>query len=489
MPKVNLPFAGGFYKSDSLPASAQDAVNCYSVVPQAATLNEAGLRQTPGTTQLTADQGSSEVNRASHVMDGVPYFVNGNTLYRLNRSIVDELEVFTVDDLGTIAGDVEAYPRVWMASNENDELCILVPGGNGYIFTASPDTLTQITDGDFTASGNPMALLYIDGYFLFSTDEKKHIISGLNQGLVYNALDFGSAESDPDEIVAPFKYQNQLYVAGTETIEGFQNVGGADYPFQRSGLFIDKGLSAPFAGVNASNAYIFMGAGKNESPSIWIYKGGTEPARISTNPIDSILQALSPEEIAAVFAWSYAAKGAHFACFALPDTTLCFDLTTQLWHERKSQVIAGTGATETVRGRVNSAVSAYGRVLVGDSQDGRIGSYDVDVEEEYGSPLIRRFTTQPFQNNMDALFVSELELTVESGVGDATTPDPLISMQVSRDNRKWSDPLTRSLGGVGEHNKRCIWRRLGRIPRFCSFRFTFSEPVKFVALQLTAKIR
>lgn len=485
MPEVTLPFANGFYEADSLPVSQQEAVNCYPVIHQAPALNTESLYATPGIVQLTADQGSTEVNRGAHVMGGTPFFVNGNKLYRLNRTSPSGSYVYDVDDLGTIEGS----GRVWMASNDSDELCILVPDGKGYIFTESPDTLTEITDTDFTANGDPQTLLYIDGYFLFCTDTNKHIISGLNDGLNYNALDFGTAESDPDDIVAAFKHKNQLFIAGTETTEAFQNIGGADYPFQRTGVFLDKGMSAPFAGVNTSDAFVFMGAGRAESPAIWMYAGGASAQKISTTAIDAVLNDLTDTEIAAVWAWSYGERGAYFVGFTLPDRTLVYDLVSQRWHERKSYELDLNSQTQTAPYRVSSIVDAYGLTIVADTEDGRIGYFDDDVYTEYSTNVVRQFTTQPFQNNMGALFVPWVELTVESGVGDLTTTDPQIIMYRSKDGKTWTDGRSRSMGAIGEYDKRCIWRRCGRVSRFESFRFRMADPVKFAAIQMTAKIK
>ena len=44
------------------------------------------------------------------------------------------------------------------------------------------------------------------------------------------------------------------------------------------------------------------------------------------------------------------------------------------------------------------------------------------------------------------------------------------------------------MGKVGEYDKRLIWRRNGRASRFELFKFTMSDPVKPVLIQLTAEI-
>jgi len=483
MATTPLPIAGGFYESDSLPISAQECTNWFPNLPQTAALSQETLFGTPGKSLLAPGEGVREANRGADVLAGIPYFVNGNVLYRLNRTVTDMLETFDVTALGTIEGT----GRVSMANN-GTQICIMVPGGKGYIFVTAPDTLTEITDLDFRANGNPQSVVFVDGYFAFNTDTKKFIISALNDGLAYNALDFSSAESDPDIISALVVYNNQLFVAGSETTEAQQNIGGADFPFQRTGLFSDIGVDAPFSVVKTTGAFMFIGSGKNGSASIWEWRGNA-PRKISTTAIDSLLQKFTVEEIEAAFAWSYAQKGGFFVGFTLPTTTLVYDTITERWHERKSQIVDFKGTTQTVRDRINSVVSAYGRVLVGDSQDGRIGSLDPSVFKEYGADIIRPVATQPFQNNMRAFSVASLELTVESGVGNADVPDPKVRLEISRDGGKtYGHSRTRRLGKIGEYEHRAIWWKLGRIPRFAIFRFTVSDAVKPVIIQLTADI-
>jgi hypothetical protein len=85
--------------------------------------------------------------------------------------------------------------------------------------------------------------------------------------------------------------------------------------------------------------------------------------------------------------------------------------------------------------------------------------------------------------------VPDIEMTVESGVGDANTPDPQIGMARSINGKTWSDTRFRSIGKIGEYRHRPIWRRNGRASRFELFRFTVSDPVKPVLIQLTGNIQ
>ena len=100
---------------------------------------------------------------------------------------------------------------------------------------------------------------------------------------------------------------------------------------------------------------------------------------VSTLTYLSILQGFTEEEIDASFSLVYAQKGGYFVGFALPTTALFYDTVTERWHERKSRIVDSRGVTSTVRFRVNSIVSAFGRLLVGDSIDGRIEGRDIPI--------------------------------------------------------------------------------------------------------------
>lgn len=471
MPKVVLPIANGYYQSDSLPISAQECINFYPNIAQAPALNQETLFGTPGLEQVAS--ASNLYNcRGAHVMDGVPYFVIGDHLY----SMADD---YTLTNIGFITGGRDR--RVSIADN-GTQMLIIVPSSTGYIYNHTTDTFSKITTSGFRANGNPQQVVFIDGYFCLTTDSKKFIVSALNDGTSYNALDFGTAESDPDDIVAPIVFKNQLFIGGSQTIEAFQNVGGADFPFQRTGLFLSKGISSPFSVQAIEDTFVFVGAGANESPAIWALSGNTV-VKISTTAIDKELSVLAEDQVKEIYSWAYADKGAYFVGFALPETTLVYDAISKRWHERKSFVNESLGAY-----RVNALVRAYNELWAGDFVDGRIGRVSQNIYTEYGNNILRSIVTQPFQNNMESFVLPELELTVESGVGNSSAVDPKVGLERSTDGKIWSDARYRSIGKVGEYNRRVMWNRNGRASRFELFKFTISEPVKPVFIQMTADI-
>lgn len=478
MATVSLPLTNGFYMSDSRPLSAQECLNLYVNIPQAPSLNDRSLFATPGMVSVaTSGSATADANRGAWVMGGVPYFVQGDTLYELTSG-------GSLTSRGTISGT----GAVSMADN-GTQLCILVPGGTGYIYTAATTTLSTISDTDFTANGNPQAVAFVDGYFVFTTDDKKIIVSSLNDGTAYNALDYGTAESSPDEVVAPVVFRNQLFIVGSNTTEAFINVGSANFPFQRSGLFLEQGTSAPFSVLVTPESFMFVGARKNETPAVWsLVNNSTQ--RISTQAIDDILQDLTTAQLAAVRGWTYAQGGHYFVGFTLPTTTIVYDLSSGLWHERRSRYAdTDTSIVETTY-RVTTIVNAYGALYVGDALDGRVGRLSLDIYDEYGENPAYIFSTQPFQDKMLPFFVPRLELTVESGVGNLAEAEPQVRLEISHDGGKtWAYERSRSMGAIGEFQHRAIWRRLGRMTRFSVFRFTTTAPVKVAILALTADIQ
>lgn len=499
MPKVQLPIANGFYKSRSLPISGQRCINWYPSVPQNDTVTNANLFGTPGINQL-ASASNIDSTRGSIVSAGIPYFVIGNNLYKLNRTIDgDGNEVFSTPNLGSISGQ----GLVSIADN-GDQVCIVVPGGDAYIWEESSTTLFIIDDPNFDGPADTVS--YIDGFFVFTkTTGKKFFNSPLNDGkgsnnggAAYDALDFGTAEADPDQIRSQISFGGKLYIFGSETTQVFVNIGRAPAPFAPFNKIVyTTGISSPLSLIDFGETFAFVGAGVNESPSIYQFNGNGF-TKISTTAIDNVLARLTDTELGNIFSWSYAADGAFFVGFQLPETCFVYETITRTWHERLS-----LSFREEIPYRVASMVTGYGRILVGDNLDGRIGEINEDIYTEYGQIIRRVMVTKPFDNLGDPVFVPMIEAVMETGIGitggvDVTLEDnietkagenPTMMMEFSDDGgRIFQNGRFRPLGKVGEYGRRVIWYRNGRFPRSRVLRFVFSEPVKPVFIKLEADI-
>ena len=475
-----LSFTDGFNDSSSLPSMNRQCTNWYPKFVEDGDVVLKRLFGTPGSFQLATTGGATEVNRGAHVVAGVPYFVNGISLYRLNAD-------FTITNLSTIDSvDITGSGKVSMADN-GIQLMILVPGGSGFIFNKDTALLEVITDLDFTANGLPQVMIFIDSFFMVVTDSKKFIISAANDGTNWNALDFGTAESDPDIIVGLTNFKNEAYIMGSVTGEPQVNIGGTDFPFQRTGLFLDKGLFARFSIVETSDTFMMIGGGLNEDPSIWSLQGNRF-APISNTGIDLLLNSLTTTQLDQVVGYSYAQDHSTFVAWELPNETIVYDVDTGKWHKRQSQVPDIAGNINTVGWRATALITAYDKLICFDTQDGRVGEVSRDFFDEYGTEIQRTFDTNPIRNEARPFSIPRLEVTMEAGVGDAATTDPQLRLKISRDAKTFTGETSRSIGAQGEFDKRAVWWRRGLFKRYGLLRFLFSEKVKPVVIRVDANI-
>jgi hypothetical protein len=415
-------------------------------------------------------------------MKGVGYFINGSRLYSVTTAGV-------VVDIGTVTGS----GRVSLANN-GQFLVIVAPGGDAFAYDNVADTITQITDVDFITSST---VVFKDGFFVFSAaDGSVFFNSALNDPFTYDALDFGTAEINPDRIVALHVNHNELFVEGEKTGELFQNIGGSGFPFQRiPGANIQKGCYARFTLAEFDNTFVFVGGGENEQAAVWKVTGSSSVQKISTSAIDNAIQQFTEAEISASFSWVYAEGGDFFVGFTfvssrIPSKTFVYDATTSAlagqstWHERQS------GVTDN-RWRVNSIMRLGGKLLVGDQIDGRIGELDLETFDEYGEALFWLKSTAPFSNQGKTSFFGEVELFMQAGVGLTVGQgsDPVVRMAFSDEGGEpgtFSSEFSRNYGKIGKRKQRTIWRRQGNIPNSRVLQFSGTDPVKRNILKLEA---
>jgi len=478
MARLPLPLGFSFYQSESAPFSSQRCVNWIPVVAESAALNTRALFQPPGLKQLV--NLSLGVNRGSLAMKEIPYFVNGNSLLSMSATNV-------ITNHGTIAGS----GNVSLATS-GQYLVIVVPGGNAYAYNNVDNTLNQITDPDFRTSDT---VVFKDGYFVFSSSDGTVFFNSLlNNPFSYDALDFGTAEISGDRIVALHVNHNELFVIGLDTIELFQNVGGAGFPFQRiPGANIQKGAHAKFSPVEFDNTFCFVGGGLNEQTAIWKVTGSSSAQKISSDAIDKEIQRFNKAEIEASFSMTYARHGQFFAIFTFESTriasrTFVYNATASAYMQSNIWFELQTGVDDN-RFRVQSIVQAYGKLLVGDQSTGIIGELDTDTLDYYGEEITTFSITSPFSENGMALFAGEFEATLQSGVGltSGQGSDPKIRMSFSDDGgRTFSDEFSRSIGKIGEYGHRSIWRQQGRFPVSRMIKLKITDKVRANLIRLAA---
>ena len=476
--QIPLNIGNGFYVSESLPISSQLCQNLYPNYAETDSISPAQLFPTPGLIER-ANTGATDINRGGNIMDGISYFVNGPTLYSFNQTF-DAFgnPAYSTTNLGTIAGS-----GIVSIANNGTQLCIVVPGtATAYIYTVAGG-LALITDGGFiptpTASLVNM-VLFVDGYFVFMADNSVFFHSALNDGTSYTATDFGIAYDARGEIVGGHVHSEQLYIFGSTSGKAYQNVGGAGFVFQEiTGLSFTKGLAARFSIIETAGTFTMIGQGVNESPKIYQFTGN-DFVPVSTTAIEFALQQNYTTQVQDAFGLSYSFRGAEFAIWSLNGLTIGYDAKAsrlagkQIWHQRFSSDLQGKE-----RWRVNSLVTAYGRLFCGDSESGKIGELDYDTRTEYGINIIRKFALPSVHNDEQTVFHECLKIVGEFGQG-LDGGQAKIGMEYSDDGKLYKSIRYRECGYLGQNGTVCQWDNLGSTDRFRIYRFTMTDPVKWI---------
>jgi len=484
---MEIPIGGSFYQMDSLPISAQECVNLFCNIPETTAVSKKQLLIPAGIVEATTASAASP-SRGGHNFLGLPYFVQGTELYRVDQAI-DAFGVITYSS--TLVSGVVPLPgteMVIMADNgeEGGQMVIVCPATatqfNAYIYTTGGG-LVAISDVNF--DGPVSDVNYVDGYFWFTkADGQKVFISELRDGDSYISTDFTSAEADPDYNVRSFILRNQPYVFGQQSIQAYQNVGGTGFPFTYiQGSVQSKGLASIYAVAEVNDLMVFLGGAENESPSIWITNGGSIE-RLSTIPIDQEISTYDSDTISNCFTWNYSQAGAQFLAFSFPsEACFVYDFKSKEWHTRESI----NNMDEAVPCRIACVVKAYGLLMVGDMLSNKIGILDRSTFTEYGEYIRRRFVTPQIDNEGQPFFIDSVEAVSKTGIGlaDGQGENPLISLSVSKDGgRTFSGALERSVGRIGVYSHRTIWNKLGRAYREVCFKFEMSDPVNWAITKI-----
>lgn len=458
-------FIGPSYLKRSPNVDAQRCVNLY---PEA---NESGdskerepmaLFGTPGL-NLQCTLASGPVRGIYTSSFGVVYAVGGNILYQVNSD-------FSTTVLGTLN---TATGSVSMA--DNGLQLFVVDGPNGYYWTFGDSTFTVVTDPAFLGAN---FVTYQDGYFIFNQPSSGNFyLSGL-LATTFDALDFGSSSGNPNNLISIVSINRNLWLLGQYTTAIFYNTGAEDFPFaQIEGGFMSIGIAAPFS-LTKMGVYLFWLGQGFEGPGIVYMANGYTPQRISTHAVEQAIQSYSTISDATAFCYQDEGHGFYQLNFPTANATWVFDLATNLWHER---AYTNDGVLE--RHRADCYAFGYGKRLVGDYANGNIYDLSNTTYTDNGAYITRKRVAPHVSNDGNRVFISELRLDIESGVGlDGIQQgtDPQIMMRFSDDGgHSWSNEKWVSMGKIGQKRWRANWRRLGA-SRDRLFDVTITEPVKIV---------
>lgn len=465
-------FVGGAYKAASWKASAQRCINLY---PEDDPEKGLVLYGTPGQSQL-----STVGNAPILAMEATPsglLIVTGDGAYWATG-----IENGVLLGLSQILVANSPYAVIAQAGDQ----LMFVNGDAGFAINRVTQTYTQITSPGFPPS--PRSCAAVDGYFIVhGTDTDQFFWSEPFNPAVWDATEFAVAENMNDKLQRAITMERELYLIGATSTEIWANVGGVDVFDRIQGTFVPYGTSAPLSAATIGQSLFFLSQDQNGG-AVVVRVRGLQSARVSTHALESELRTYPT--LVDAYALVYQQRGHQFYCLTFPTAgkTWVLDLSTELWHERSSQVPDPFSPDQTapisrVPGAWLPRCHAYfaEQNLVGDRLSNVVSILSENTPSERGVDIVRVRSSPHVTKNMDEFTIAMIEVDFQPGVGNGTGlgpgNNPEAMLRISRDGGKTFGPSRRvSIGRQGEYLARARWNRCGRSRDFVA-EVSFSAPV------------
>lgn len=461
MPRANL--ASSHFERDEPGESERILINMYAEANGGDPSRPMRLVTSPGSIDRdTGDviQGNIRVMAQSDAFAGGKVLIlDGTTL----RTWTPSSGTF-----GTISGTVSGTERADAAFTQT-ELAIL---SGGTLYVSDGSTIAVAGDADFPSGitsiapmGQRILITAADGKWYYTEVLDIDNITGLN---------FYSAESAPDNLVAVRVLGEIALLFGGETIElWYGDPTSADDPFSRASTVVQRGCLCRDAIQILQNTVIFVAEDRSVCQLV-----GVEPTIISEPWVVRALKGVNANDI---IASAYEDENHAFYCLNTPNDCMVFDMATQAWHKRQSD-----GSTGWDWSRIQSEGDAIYAAK-------RTGSTFVELSREYatdeqadastlGNDITREFTAHiNHDGGRPSLGAIHLEGSKGRGNASGDGSDPLAGLRISKDNgNTWKSRKTRKLGAQGAYDERTKWERNGRGKRPQTVLwFDVDEPVKF----------
>jgi hypothetical protein len=445
-------------QSRSPNVTAQKRVNMYLEFEPAGDKTQVIAYGTPGL-KLAGTIGTSSI-RGMLAVESFLYVVIGNEFYKVTPGFTATL----------IGNTTESTGRVGMANNGLQ--LMIVEGAKGYIYTFASGAFAAIADADFPG-GDTVA--FNDSFFIVNKpDSGQFWISSSYNGTAWDGLDFATAESNPDNLIAVVADHGELILFSELSTEFWINSGGLNFPYSRiSGAAMEWGIAARWTVAKFDNSLIWLA--KNRLGEIQVMRlNGYTPERVSTSDIENIINKYT--NVSGASAFSYMHNGHPFYQLNFDQGSWLYDGLSGAWSQLK-----GYGIN---RHRAEMATLFGDRVIVSDFENGNFYEPKGDQYTDNGEPLISELIGRHVFDNEERLAINQLQVDLEAGVGldSGQGVDPRIILQTSKDGgHTWGNERFCDMGKVGEYKARAKWTRLGQA-RDWVFKLIISDPVKRVLI-------
>lgn len=420
-------------------ASDERLVNCYPETAGSGPNERVVLYGSHGLTAWSNGVLTGECRGLLNLDDATLLAVQGSTLYTYDTA-------GAVTNIGTVSGT----DPVIMARNAagTPDVAIVCAAG---VYIYKGGALSLLSDPDLPAGS--VGVIWIDGYLIFALADGRFFWSGINATTI-SALDFATAEANPDGLVAVAKLNREIYFLGSQTVEVWTNTGAATQPFERlPGAVIEEGCASKHTVVNMNGALFWL----NTDNQVVRTAGGYQVETVSNRGVYEAVRAVADKTEIRAFHYTIA----QHSYYVLTHSTFTwvFDATLGRWYERKSK--------NNPCWRIVAAELFDNQILMGSRLEATIWAVDEDAFAEGTDEIemIARFPRLDVHPN--GATVDQIDLDFETGVGDAggaysDTITPVGLLYWSDDGGKTlKGGRTFQLGPQGEYTRRVRLTRLG----------------------------
>ena len=453
---IELPLVGPTSQNRAKQFSSALTKNFYIEVTEA---GDSILHPFPGSKVFSA-AAIAGTNRGSHVFMGQLYVVTGARLELIKSDASRQ-------DLGVITGNQYCF----FADDGQD--MFIVTGGNIYKFDTS---LAIQNDQDFES---PNTVTYLNSRFIYDGGSNRFGVSEVLDGGNISALNYGTAESSPDNLLRVYAFDQKLYLFGEKTVEPHYNTDTGNPPYQRIDTGImQKGLGA-IASVSNTDLFIyFLGDDRQ------VYKlKGSSIQHISTPAIDNEIQNFTVTSDAVGFSFTMQGQDWYLVTFPDADRTFLYSENTNTWVKLSFGV-------NNARHLAGSYEFVYEKHLIADHTNGNIYEWDFDTYTDNGLVVQRQrilpiFSGERIKAPGKRLQMSRFELIMERGVGNTDKPNPEVMIEISIDGGdSWKNMGYIKAGRAGQSMQKIECYHLASFYE-ATFRVTTSDP-NFISIRAAA---
>ena len=458
-----IPLLGEQSTSRIAKVNDQQTINLYPQVESGSAKSQLTLLSTPGLSKITTiGTGPSRANPVR--WGGNLYGVSGNSLWKMDTS-----------DVVTIVGTLNTSSGWCILAGGRTHLGV-VDGTNGYYTDGS--TTTQIADADFPNGATHIS--YLDGYFICGKPATDQFYTSASEDITsWAALDFASAEANPDNILAHISTDKDLFLFGGETVQIFYNSGNADFTFSPYPNVIEYGIQAKYSLAKDETGLYCLAISPGGGLSV-VKIVGFQGAQISDQDMTWTINQLTTTDDAIGAIYNMKGQNYYILTFPSEDVTYAFNVQTGLAHRLKSY---GLG-----RHRALGYGSLGTRQFVGDYDNAKLYELSFSMYTEDTAIIERYRRARVIHLNNQRIQYHELVIDVKSGVGNVADPTPVMELRWSDDGgNTWSNWIPKSLGATGAYSTRCVWHRLGT-SRGRTFEFRCTDQVEFEVIDAFANV-